>query len=221
MPLTNQPQSQSQYAEDNENEKNKSTITWSTQYDTKKQTHLSSDEIQHLENLIKDPIWKKSDDLSQKIGKTLFDILDGDERTLKRALKEADEQGETLQLYVKSGYLASKLPFELLYDSIYLVPSRIHLVRKVSDRGNKRKPTPEGHPLKILFMACSPRDTHPILNFEKEEEKIFKVTKKLAVEMDVEDTGSLEGLSERLAVNNYDIVHITGCAGIHQGGGVW
>ena len=165
MPLTNQPQFQ--YAEDKENEKDKSTIIWSTQYSDQIKTHLSPDEIQHLENLIKDPIWKKSDDLSQKIGKALFDILDGDERTLKRALKEADEQGETLQLYVGSGVLASKLPFELLYDGIYLVPSRIHLVRKVSDRGNKRELKPESRPLKILFMACSPRDTQPILNFEK------------------------------------------------------
>ncbi|PXF53672.1 MAG: hypothetical protein C4B56_02030 [Candidatus Methanophagaceae archaeon] len=67
-------------------------------------------------------------------------------------------------------------------------------------------------------MACSPHDVYPVLEFEKEEDTIFEVTRDLPVEIDVEDTGSLEGLGEWLATNKYDVVHITGHADIDKEG---
>jgi hypothetical protein len=94
----------------------------------------------------------------------------------------------------------------------------IHLIRRVSDRGIKRMPEPQNRPLKILFMACSPFDTYPVLAFEKEEDTIFEVTKNLPVEIDVEDTGSLEGLGEWLETTKYDVVYITGHADIDKEG---
>ena len=109
---------------------------------------------------------------------------------------------------------ASDLPFELLYHNGFLVPLRMHLTRHVSDWGRKRTPTLENRPLKILFMACSPQDAYPVLEYEKEEEMIFEVTEDLPVELHVEDTGSLEWLGEQLAANEYDVVHIMGHAGI-------
>jgi hypothetical protein len=137
---------------------------------------------------------------------------------LLRALKEAEGYSETLQLIVKAEGPASNLPFELLYLNDFLVPSRIHLIRRVSDRGSKKKLEPEDRPLKILFMACSPLDTYPVLEFEKEEDTFFEVTKNLPVDIDVEDTGSLEGLGEWLDTNEYDVVHITGHADIDENG---
>jgi hypothetical protein len=113
---------------------------------------------------------------------------------------------------------ASNLPFELIHHNDFLVPSRIHLIRHVSDRGIKTTPNPENRPLKILFMACSPLDTSPVLEFEKEEDTIFEVTKNLPVDIDIEDTGSLEGLGEWLDTNEYDVVHITGHADIDEKG---
>lgn len=113
---------------------------------------------------------------------------------------------------------ASNLPFELLYHHDFLVPLRIHLVRRVSDGGIKRMPEPENRPLKLLFMACSPLDVYPQFEFEKEEDTIFEITKDLAVKIDVEDTGSLEGLGEWLATNRYDVVHIIGHADIDEKG---
>ncbi len=154
---------------------------------------LNFDEIHQLEDQTRDFKWNKSPDLSKQIGKQLFSILNGDRQTLLRALKEAKEYKETLQLIVEAGGPASNLPFELLYHTDFLIPSQIHLIHRVSDRGSKKIPEPEDCPLKILFMACSPLDTSPVLEFEKEEDTIFEVTKNLPVEIDVEDTGSLYG----------------------------
>ncbi len=175
-------------------------------------------EISELEEICRDYRWNQSKDLSCLIGKRLFAIINGDRQTLIRALEEADNYGECLQFILRGEGTASNLPFELLYHNDFLVPSRIHLIRRVSDRGKKRKPKAEDRPLKILLMACSPLDVEPVLEFEKEEETIFEVTKDLPIEIDVEDTGSLEGLGERLSTNKYDVVHITGHADIDKKG---
>lgn len=175
-------------------------------------------EISELEKICQDYKWNQSLDLSQQIGKRLFSFLNGDRQTLIRALEEADNYSECLQLILRGEGTASNLPFELLYHSDFLVPSRIHLIRRVSDRGKKSTPKAENRPLKILLMACSPLDVEPVLEFEKEEDTIFEITKDLPIEIDVEDTGSLEGLGERLAKNKYDIVHITGHADIDEKG---
>jgi len=176
------------------------------------------EEIHRLEESSRDFKWNQSRDLSRQIGERLFTILNGDRQTLLRALKEAEGYGEQLQMIVRAEGPASHLPFELLYYNEFLIPSWIHLIRRVSDWGSQRMPEPENRPLNILFMACSPRDVYPVLEFEKEEDTIFEVTKDLPVEIDVEDTGSLEGLGEWLAMNKYDVVHITGHADIDKEG---
>ena len=179
---------------------------------------VNLDEIHQLEDQTRDFKWNKSQDSSRQIGERLFTLLNGDRQTLLRALKEAEGYSETLQLIVEAEGPASNLPFELIYHNKFLIPSQIHLIRRVSDRGIKTTPEPEDRPLKILFMACSPLDTSPVLEFEKEEDTIFEVTKNLPVDIDVEDTGSLEGLGEWLETNEYDIVHITGHADIDEKG---
>ncbi len=179
---------------------------------------VNLDEIHQLEDQTRDFKWNQSPELSRQIGERLFTILNGDRQTLLRALKEANEYSETLQLVVKAEGPASNLPFELLYHTDFLVPSQLHLIRRVSDRGIKTMPETANRPLKILFMACSPIDTYPVLEFEKEEDTILEVTKNLPVEIDVEDTGSLEGLGEWLETAKYDVVHITGHADIDKEG---
>jgi len=145
-------------------------------------------------------------------------LLNGDRQTLIRALSEAEAQGKKLQLILKGEGAASTLPFELLYHNGFLVTSQIHLIRRVSERGKKSEPAPENRPLRLLLMACSPLDVYPVLEFEKEEDTIFDVTKDLPMEIEIEDSGSLEGLGERLATNKYDVVHITGHADIDKNG---
>jgi tetratricopeptide (TPR) repeat protein len=209
-------QAEFQYTE--EKDKEELSLTRILPDGTQDTSPVDLEEIYRLEELSRDFKWNKSPGLSQQIGERLFTILNGDRQTLLRALKEADGYGEPLQLIMRAKGPASHLPFELLYYNNFLVPSRIHLIRRVSDRGSKKMPEPENRPLKILFMACSPLDTDPVLEFEKEEDTIFEVTKNLPVEIDVEDTGSLEGLGEWLDTNEYDVVHITGHADIDKKG---
>jgi len=177
---------------------------------------VSLKEIQEIDEACRDSPWNRSMNLSQRIGERLFDILNGDKQNLVRALKEADDYAERLEVYVSPDRSTANLPFELLYHSGFLVPSRIHLVRRVSDWGSKRILRRKNRPLRILFMACSPESVQPVLEFEKEEDTIFEITKDLPVEIDVEDTGSLNGLAECLTHNKYDIVHLSGHADIDK-----
>ncbi len=181
---------------------------------------VDMNEIRKLEELSRNFDWNQSQDLSRQVGEQLFAILNGDTHAVVRSLKEADDHGEQLRMIVSGEGPASDLPFELLYHDSFIVPSRAYLTRQVSDRGRKRTRTPrsDNRPLKILFMACSPTDAYPVLEYEKEEETIFEVTDDLPVELHIEDTGSLEGLGEQLAVNEYDVVHITGHADIDDEG---
>ena len=179
---------------------------------------INLDEIQSIEKTCRDFSWNKSENLSKQIGEKLFNIINGDRQTLVRALKEADDYGEYLQLYISPDGPKSNLPFELLYYNNFLVPHKIHLTRRVSDRGFKKTLKPENRPLKVLFMTCSPEGLSPVLDFEKEEDMIYKVTEDLPIDIDVEDTGSLKGLGEYLTKNQYDVVHLSGHADINQNG---
>ncbi len=153
------------------------------------------------------------------IGNRLFRFLDGEGRHLQRALEQAAKQGEPLLLHLRACQVLADLPFELLaLDSNFLLPGRIHLIRRVSDWSEQRALNPEDRPLKLLFMACSALDVKPELAFEKEEETIFQVTKNLAIDMEVEDSGSLEGLREKLEREAYDVVHLSGHADIDKNG---
>lgn len=155
-----------------------------------------------------------------KIGEKLFRFLDGDNHHLQQALKEADSHAKTLQLHLFLCRETANWPFELLANNgVFLLPNRVHLVRRAPVREtSKELPLlhPQNRRLRLLFMACSPLDVQSELAFEHEEEAIFKAAEKLAIDMDVEDTGSLEGLREKLEQQTYDIIHLSGHAGINK-----
>jgi len=154
-----------------------------------------------------------------EIGGKLYRFLDGDARHLERALKKAGHKAEPLILHLCTCKETADWPFELLArDNSFLLPHRLHLVRCISDWGLEKKTPPKNRPLKLLFMACSALDVKPELDFEKEEETIFKVTENLAVNMEVEDSGSLEGLRQQLEQEEYDVVHLSGHADIDKHG---
>jgi len=162
--------------------------------------------------------WKKTE-YRLDAGRELFQFLDGTPRSFSNLLAEA--AGEKLYplVYLTACRETEDWPFELVArGDHFLVPRDIHLVRCVSDRGANTKPVPQNRPLKMLFMACSSQGVIPELKFEKEEETIYKVTEELAIDMEVEDSGSLEGLKGKLALEHYDIVHLSGHAGIDKDG---
>ena len=120
---------------------------------------VTKEKILEIEKICKDFEWNQSEQLSQEIGERLFDILNCDER-LVCALANAAEC-EECQILIRTKGRVSDLPFELLYQSGFLIPSRIHIVRQVSDRGSKKELHSKNRPLKILFMACSPEHLFP------------------------------------------------------------
>ena len=155
-----------------------------------------------------------------EIGQKLFVFLDGDSRHLQQALYEAEKHGQPLQLHLSACNEVADWPFELLaQEDTFLLPvGLLHVVRHVSDWGIGRRITPRKRALKLLFMACAPIDGKPELDFEREEEAIFNITENLPIDMEVEDSGSLEGLREQLVYRDYDVVHLSGHADIDKHG---
>ncbi|MGH7596614.1 MAG: CHAT domain-containing protein, partial [bacterium] len=155
---------------------------------------------------------------NEELGMVLYHLLDGDGRYLTQARDRARHAGEKLVLRLELDTALQDLPFELLYDGRFLLPSEIHLVRNVGDRGRDRQLVPADRPLKLLFMACSAIDVEPELDFEKEEDAIFRATEGLPIEIIVEDSGSLQGLAEKLKTEKFDLIHLSGHAGLDQSG---
>src|SRR5204862_5441978 len=69
-------------------------------------------------------------------------------------------------------------------------------------------------------MASAPTDVQPALNFEQEEALILAATRQEPIELVVEESGSLEGLRQRLewaGPGYFDVIHLTGHADIVDG----
>jgi tetratricopeptide (TPR) repeat protein len=190
-------------------------VTWhnlenNSQYCSIRESEITPEEIKWLWQI---PLYQL------EIGQKLFRFLDGDAHHFQQALNRANLQGEILQVYLRTCKQTSDWPFELLAtDRAFLLPKQVHLVRYVSEWGIGKVISPENRPLKLLFMACSALDVEPELDFEQEEETIFKITEKFAIDMEVEDSGSLEGLRNKLVQEQYDVVHLSGHAGIGKNG---
>ncbi|MCP4148582.1 MAG: CHAT domain-containing protein, partial [bacterium] len=196
---------------------NQFNITWhNTTSNTEKSFNTPTPDFA-IENINSDSLYKNKKQ-ALETGSKLFDFLDGEKGYLKQALEEASHTAEPLIINLYTNTETHDWPFELMaIDNIFLTQTRLHLVRTV-DKKNKSNPIePQNHPLKLLFMASSPLDVQPVLAFEKEEETIFKVTGKLAMDLEVEDSGTLEGMQERLLQKKYDVLHISGHADIKDG----
>ncbi|MCP5104396.1 MAG: CHAT domain-containing protein [bacterium] len=153
------------------------------------------------------------------IGQKLFRFLDGDDHYFQDLLQKAHRRGESFHIHLRTNRETADWPFELLaHDNKFLLPHRLHLDRYVSDWGVEKDIPPKDRPLKLLFMACSALDVKPVLDYEREEEAIYQVTGNLTIDMEVEDSGSLEGLRSHLEREQYDVVHLSGHADIDEKG---
>ena len=80
---------------------------------------------------------------------------------------------------------------------------------------------PGNRPLRVLFMASSPEDVVPVLDFEYEESVILQAAAAGLVEIVVEESGTLAGLKvllERFGAGYFDVLHITGHAMANSSG---
>ena len=69
---------------------------------------------------------------------------------------------------------------------------------------------PKHRSLALMFMAASPMDTRPVLDYEAEEAAILKATDQLAVALTVEESGCLEFLAPRLTNEGpFEALHLS------------
>ncbi|MCP4352574.1 MAG: tetratricopeptide repeat protein [Desulfobacterales bacterium] len=165
-------------------------------------------------------LWRNSKLQAEELGRELFSVLNGTGGRLRLEMDRAYSKGDGLELYLDLSPSLDALPFELMFDQEGFLllnhDHRVTIFRLVSDRGKQKKPAPEQRALRILFMACSP-EGHTTLDFEKEEELILGKTEKRHLTLDVEDSGSLEGMEDMVEwAGGFDVVHISGHAGIDK-----
>ncbi|MBF0550434.1 MAG: CHAT domain-containing protein, partial [Deltaproteobacteria bacterium] len=189
--------------------------------------HIPEDEVQAALKDTATNLWKSSQAAGIRLGAALFRFLDGTGGRLREIIRQAYHGAVPVSLYLDLPESLTALPFELIYDdqtqSWPLLDDQrsVSILRRVNDRGSRKEFPPANRSLRVLFTACSPMelDKHEILGFEKEEEIILQAVKKFPVDLTIDDSGSPAGLGDKLiegGEDHYDIVHITGHAGIDK-----
>ena len=115
------------------------------------------------------------------------------------------------------------LPWELLLppDSDFLGINPLFRIRRFPSSAKQMAPfTGElrARPLRLLFMACAPTD-QPTLDYEKEEEALFRAVYGQDVAFDSCDLGTFEELKEKVSEFKPHIVHLTGHGAVLDGQG--
>ncbi|MBG1243171.1 CHAT domain-containing protein [Nostoc sp. NZL] len=150
-------------------------------------------------------------------GQALYNWLDKSDRILANALKEPHPQGLIIAIATDKGL--AHLPWELLHDGhSFLVEKTppIIPVRWVSNgKAITTANSPQNRPLNVLFMATSPLEVEPELDYEAEEGKILQATARTPIDLRVEESGCLTELSyvvREYETGYFDIFHLTGHA---------
>jgi hypothetical protein len=118
-----------------------------------------------------------------KIGKQLYDWLDNNDRYLEKNLNDLGDR--EIILAIATAERLAHLPWEVLHNgNNFLVEKSIVPVRWLSSVSNKKKLSiapidkeKKNRALQVLFMASSPIDVEPVLDYEAEEARILEATK--------------------------------------------
>jgi CHAT domain-containing protein len=157
------------------------------------------------------------------LGRELFQWLDGADRWLVSKLNQYPGQGIILAI-ATAGRLAA-LPWEVLHDGAQFLVQRQSAIVPVRWCASDFVPrlqevsTPQNRALNVLFMAASPRDVAPVLNYEEEEAQILRATARPTIGLTVEESGCLDELSylvDSYGRGFFDVVHLTGHATIQE-----
>ncbi|MBD2603391.1 tetratricopeptide repeat protein [Scytonema hofmannii FACHB-248] len=164
-------------------------------------------------------------------GRRLYNWLDGSDRTLQSMLDKYKREG--IVLAIQTRLIASlqnaslhHLPWEVLHDGVSFLVQRVPAivpVRWVSDSTVKKltiEGEPENRALQVLFMATSPLDVKPVLDFEGEEARILEATKRQPLALTVEESGCLSELGYLVKSYDsgyFDVLHLTGHATLQDG----
>ena len=123
----------------------------------------------------------------QKTGQTLYNWLDGNNRIFRQELDKYQREG--IVLAISTSERLAHLPWELLHDGqeflVQRKPATIP-VRWVTDSQQLSfQNQPNNRALNVVFMASSPRDHFPELDFEVEEGSILEATKRSPLFLEV------------------------------------
>ncbi|MGB3758823.1 MAG: CHAT domain-containing protein [Rivularia sp. (in: cyanobacteria)] len=154
-----------------------------------------------------------------KIGRKLFNWLDGSDRHLAEML-EPFQCNEGLIIAISTAGKLAHLPWELLHDGLVFLVERSLIPVRWFPKTSQGKVEPANRPLRVLFMAASPLGVEPVLNFEAEEAMILDATKEQPLQLEVEESGCLTGLGNVVKSNKlgyFDVLHLTGHAVIKDG----
>jgi tetratricopeptide (TPR) repeat protein len=164
-----------------------------------------------------------SSESSVALGQALYDLLDGPTRWVAR---EREASRKALQIRIDVQGRLAHLPLELLSDQGDFLCSFVHGgILPIRQVGQEKQPSAiQDRPLRLLFMACDPMDGGPSLDYEAEETRILEATRKSQLDLEVEESGSLSGLKERLddfGEDYFDVFHLTGHAQMTDQGPVF
>ncbi|MEH2264639.1 tetratricopeptide repeat protein, partial [Nostoc sp.] len=157
-------------------------------------------------------------------GRRLYDWLDGSDRWLQGLLDKYRHEG--IVLAIAAAEKLAHLPWEVLHDGVNFLVQRVPAivpVRWVSDSTVKKLTIdgePENRALQVLFMATSPLDIKPMLDFEGEEARILEATKRQPLALTVEESGCLLELGylvDGYDRDYFDVLHLTGHATFQDG----
>ncbi|OUL30101.1 NB-ARC domain-containing protein [Nostoc sp. RF31YmG] len=157
-------------------------------------------------------------------GRRLYNWLDGSDRTLQSLLNKYRREGVVLA--IATSEKLTHLPWELLHDGNSFLVQRVPAVvpvRWVSDSAVKKLTVaeePENRALQVLFMATSPLDVLPVLDFEGEEARILTATARQPLALTVEESGCLSELGylvDGYDRDYFDVLHLTGHATLQDG----
>jgi len=182
-------------------------------YETQ-QLHVSS--IENLIQKAKGSYYMLMPDL-KGIGYQLFCWLDGTGRWLSRAINNCTKEGLILALDVRERL--AHLPWETLHNGEQFLIERVNPVVvpiRWVDRSVQDSEDTQQRPLRILFMATSPEDVEPPLDFEQEEAQILTEIRDIPLNLRVEESGCIAELSKLWGRYRepFDVFHLTGHASI-------
>ena len=152
------------------------------------------------------------------ISRQLFEWLDSTTHPLSLFLQAETATPWAIDFNLHSDGLR-RVPWELLALQRALPFTPIRRVR-----AGQQPYTRANRPLRVLFMACSPRNVKPELDFEAEEANILKAVKQISQRADIDlvvvEDGSLNGLADEVTAHDpgyFDVVHISGHADVIAG----
>jgi tetratricopeptide (TPR) repeat protein len=161
----------------------------------------------------------------QALGETLYELLDGPDRALARRLDDTRRDGTTLHLVIRlraadrkalarHRALSWHLPLITSPDGPLALAPDVTIAVQIGDAELATRDTVPGGRLQVLFMASSPRDVLPVLDYEAEEERFLRELAPFVNDhrlvLKVAEDGSLDELRRRLMRRAYEVVHLTG-----------